>query len=528
MDSATSEQTSLSPHEQYIQSLLRPSISQGRRISEIQLQKEKEIDSKYRPPINEHDAATKIQKAYRGHRERRQLEGLTLDPSSRWMEVIRELRYRSAILPEQLERPKLSPDGRPRSSSDIAKAKWRRIGYVAEHASAGERQSALSDASRGEQIQRSAEEESSMLMDVRYFLEMVDSKHRYGSNLQVFHEEWLRSNSDRNFFHWLDHGEGRHLDLPGCAREKLDRERIRYLSKDERRDYLVQVDEEGKLHWAKTGELITTSIKDFKDSMTGIVRRGDDSAVSFADEEVRHQVSADRHLLGGTTDQLQHTPSSGADESMSDESSESPYKGEQQQDHPQKKHRKRVIATPATILNKLLRASVRPGTFIYVADTVGRLYVGIKDSGAFQHASFLSGARISSAGLIEIQDGQLTYLSPLSGHYRPTTKSLRRFIGNLKSQGVDLSHLRVSHAYEVLLGIELYGKTKKEIKRLHTPKKEHKTSGTEADRKLHDAINSMSATDLIEENWQRRSRRSTLTRMMEELRVQHKAAGRHE
>lgn len=297
----SSANPSLQSHADYMSSLIRPSISEIHRISEVQLQKEHEIDSKYVNAITEHEAATRIQKAYRGHRERRQLEGLTLDPSSRWMEVFRELRYRSAISPpSRPERPQMSPDGKPRSSSDVAKAKWRRIGYVAEHASAGERSRSSTVTSEKSISEPASNDDSpSMLMDIRYFLEMVDEKHRYGSNLQVFHEEWLRSRSDRHFFHWLDHGEGRHLDLPGCTRERLDRERIRYLSKDERRDYLVQVDENGRLRWDKTGELITTSSSDFKDSMKGIVRR-EDSAASFADEAVRQQSSANRHLLDGT------------------------------------------------------------------------------------------------------------------------------------------------------------------------------------------------------------------------------------
>lgn len=304
MDTKSSMPQLLRSHQDYINSLMRPTLSESRRISDIQRQKEREIDGKYASQISEHDAAMRIQKTWRGHRERRQLEGLTLDPSSRWMEVIRELRYRSAVQPHaQPERPKLSPDGKPRSSSDIAKANWRRIGYVAEHASAGERSRSSTVTSQSEPSRHVDDDGPSMLMDIRYFLEMVDQKHRYGSNLQIFHEEWLRSQSDRNFFHWLDHGGGQHLDLPGCTREKLDSERIRYLSKDERRDYLVQVDELGKLRWDKTGDLITTNASEFKDSMNGIVRR-DESAASFADERVRQQVSADRHLLDGAASEM--------------------------------------------------------------------------------------------------------------------------------------------------------------------------------------------------------------------------------
>ena len=99
-----------------------------------------------------------------------------------------------------------------------------------------------------------------------------------------------------------------------------------------------------------------------------------------------------------------------------------------------------------------------------MTDTLNRLYIGIKSSGAFQHASFLSGARIRSAGSIGVQDGKLTYLSPLSGHYRPTTKSFRTFIESLEDEGADLSALKVSGAYKVLRGMEFYGRTKKGLR----------------------------------------------------------------
>jgi hypothetical protein len=46
-------------------------------------------------------------------------------------------------------------------------------------------------------------------------------------------------------------------------------------------------------------------------------------------------------------------------------------------------------------------------------DTSFRLYVGYKQSGAFQHSSFLHGSRIAAAGLIKIKHGQLRKLSPL-------------------------------------------------------------------------------------------------------------------
>ena len=90
--------------------------------------------------------------------------------------------------------------------------------------------------------------------------------------------------------------------------------------------------------------------------------------------------------------------------------------------------------------------------------------MGIKQSGAFQHSSFLHGARISAAGLIKIKDGQLRRLSPLSGHYRPPTKNFRAFVHSLQDNGVDMSRVSISRSYAVLVGLEAYVKTRKKFK----------------------------------------------------------------
>jgi hypothetical protein len=92
------------------------------------------------------------------------------------------------------------------------------------------------------------------------------------------------------------------------------------------------------------------------------------------------------------------------------------------------------------------------------------LYIGIKQSGAFQHSSFLHGARISAAGLVKIKDGQLRRLSPLSGHYRPPTKNFRAFVHSLQDNGVDMSRVSISRSYAVLVGLEAYVKTRKKLK----------------------------------------------------------------
>jgi len=62
-------------------------------------------------------------------------------------------------------------------------------------------------------------------------------------------------------------------------------------------------------------------------------------------------------------------------------------------------------------------------SFIKVADTKNNLYIGIKQSGAFQHSSFLRGSRISAAGLIIVNDGQLQRKRTLSLPPSPITRT---------------------------------------------------------------------------------------------------------
>lgn len=119
----------------------------------------------------------------------------------------------------------------------------------------------------------------------------------------------------------------------------------------------------------------------------------------------------------------------------------------------------------AALLNHLLRETTKKNTWIFVADTSFRLYVGIKQSGSFQHSSFLQGGRIAAAGLIKVKDGQLRSLSPLSGHYRPPTRNFRAFVHSLKDAGCDMSRVNISKSYAVLLGLEGYLHTKQTTKK---------------------------------------------------------------
>ncbi|UPR01385.1 IQ domain-containing protein IQM5 [Chloropicon primus] len=97
----------------------------------------------------------------------------------------------------------------------------------------------------------------SMPLKKKHWLEAVDTKHRYGSNLSRYYEIWKETSSRENFFVWLDHGPGRELDLPDCPREVLDKEVIKYLTTQEREKYEVVV-KDGIMAYKETGSPVHT------------------------------------------------------------------------------------------------------------------------------------------------------------------------------------------------------------------------------------------------------------------------------
>ncbi|CZT09453.1 uncharacterized protein RAG0_14217 [Rhynchosporium agropyri] len=474
--------SSRSSHQDYLNSLEVPTTEMVQRIAEVQERKEEEIMQRLSGVVNHEErekAAGVIQRNYRGHRERRMLNGLSLDPSTRWAEAIREAQYRNLTTPKPRHALESNvgnigedvPASNMHGSGtvNIARQNWKKIGLITRRAGGDEDSDSKSseddddtpDHEREERRKRKLEakmqrQKAAKIMDLQYFLEMVDVKHRYGSNLRTYHEEWKKAETTENFFYWLDYGEGRFIECQGCPRERLDRERVRYLSKEERLNYLVKIDKEGRLCWAKNGARIDTT-EQYKDSMHGIVPADDDTP-------------AFRHAEGEAATGLQnhdhdHSELSSDSEDEADKTSARADKYATPELDKARGVKKVSHVSAATIFNKLLRGSVKKNTWIFVADTSFRLYVGIKQSGAFQHSSFLHGSRISAAGLIKIKNGRLDKLSPLSGHYRPPVSNFRAFVHSMKDAGVDMSHVSISRSYTVLLGLEAYVKTRRRGKR---------------------------------------------------------------
>ncbi|CAI7612728.1 unnamed protein product [Penicillium viridicatum] len=418
--------------------------------------------------IDKEEAARTVQRIYRGHRARRELCGLGLAASTRWVEAFREAQW------HQLHRP---PEPRVAPSHDgfnQARRNWQRAISVARRVGGDDRalETSPSTGTRLEHNTEIAAGATAKMMDLQYFLEMVDLKHRHGSNLHSYHTYWRNSSSNENFFYWLDYGEGKNIQLPQCSRDRLEKEQVRYLTREERMNYMVTVDETGLFRWAKNNELVWTNTACFKDSLQGIVGIEDD-VPQFSGNSTILQPDSTWDLAPSRScsscSSCSSSISTSARHSPDDVLSNQDPKHFADEEYKAAKMMKNVVhASPATGLKRLLGKS--PGKedmWLFVADTSFRLYIGIKKSGAFQHSSFLRGARIAAAGMIKIKHGQLRSLAPLSGHYRPPAANFRAFHHALQQQGVDMSHVSMSKSYLMLAGIEGYTKTKRKARAVH-------------------------------------------------------------
>lgn len=282
-------------------------------------------------------------------------------------------RYRQATRPLTHRRIPTASSGNEeedrKQNSKNARHSWKRITEIARHAGSDdvsdtEDEDDMTEEQREEHRRKKAEarrerEKTAKLMDLQYFLEMVDEKHRYGSNLRAYHQEWKSADTNENFFYWLDQGEGKNVELPTVSRERLEKEQVRYLSREERYKYLVEIDKEGKLRWAKNGELVSTSVH-YKDSVEGIVPKDDETP-----EYARARRSS--------------TSSSSSSSSDSAYSSQASAEGDHyvNRDLKEAKGFKKIQhVSAATILDHLLRGTVKPNTWIFVSEPSTLIFDG--------------------------------------------------------------------------------------------------------------------------------------------------------
>ncbi|CAG7993084.1 unnamed protein product [Penicillium salamii] len=401
-----------------------------------------------------------------------------IESAARTVQAIREAQW------QQLHRPPEPEDASKTERSNQARRNWQRAVSVAKRAGGDDDRltgPSSSTETRPENHTEIASGTQAKMMDVQYFLEMVDLKHRHGSNLRAYHTFWRNSSSSQNFFYWLDHGDGKSVEVAQCPRDRLEREQVRYLTRDERMNYLVTVDEAGLFRWAKNNEPVWTSTAKFKDSLRGVVSIDEDvpqfrgNSPTFESESMGAlSLSSSSSSFVSSGQSIGSVLSNEQDKPFTDEE----YKAA-------KIMKKVVHASPSAAVRRLLGKSPKKedmwifvscnGSLVVgyklndfqVADTSFRLYIGIKKSGAFQHSSFLRGARIAAAGMIKIKNGQLRSLAPMSGHYRPPAANFRAFHHALQQQGVDMSHVSMSKSYIMLAGIQGYTKTKRKVRAAH-------------------------------------------------------------
>ncbi|KAJ5645881.1 IQ calmodulin-binding motif protein [Penicillium lividum] len=390
---------------------------------------------------NHERAARTIQRVYRGYRTRREIRGFSVAASTRGLET-----HRNA-----LKDPFDDYDKSP------ARKNWQRAVSVVIKAG-GDDDRIVESAARArvtpsQEIQPTRAT-TSKPMDLQYFLEMVDVKHRHGSNLRAYHSVWKNSPSNQNFFYWLDYGEGKDVDLDYRPRERLEKQQVRYLSPEERLNYMVKVDDNGLFRWVKNNELVETDNKRFKDSLHGVVHI-EDRTPRFRGNS-NSETPFEPELSSSSSSPPQTPPN--------EESHEEVQFSTHQDYELGKAVKKFSHIKPEAIYDHFAGTfSKRDGMWIFVADTSFRIYIGIKEPGAFQHSSFLRGGRIAAAGMLKIRHGQLKSLAPLSGHYRPHLTNFRAFHHSLLERGVDLSRVSISKSYAVLAGIEGYALTKKKV-----------------------------------------------------------------
>ena len=100
-----------------------------------------------------------------------------------------------------------------------------------------------------------------MLLAQHQWLEATDEKHRYGAMLFEYFAVWAASDTMDSFFYWLDEGEGLQVQSAGksdklITREMLDAATVKYCTRQERTQYIAEVDQDGLLRWPHQGGVL--------------------------------------------------------------------------------------------------------------------------------------------------------------------------------------------------------------------------------------------------------------------------------
>ncbi|TVU34173.1 hypothetical protein EJB05_16003, partial [Eragrostis curvula] len=183
-----------------------------------------------RPLAELDEAATRLQKVFKGHRTRRSLADCAIVIEELWWKA-----YDSASLNIK------SISFFDVDKQETAASRWSRAGKRIAKVGKG--------LSKDDKAQKLA---------LQHWLEAIDPRHRYGHNLHLYYDIWSASSSTEPFFYWLDIGAGREVHHAKCPRSKLYSQLIMYLGPVERAAYEVVV-EEGRLVYKESGVFVHTN-----------------------------------------------------------------------------------------------------------------------------------------------------------------------------------------------------------------------------------------------------------------------------
>lgn len=104
-------------------------------------------------------------------------------------------------------------------------------------------------------------------------------------------------------------------------------------------------------------------------------------------------------------------------------------------------HQREVFIDNGNLVNvKGEKLDAKNKDLIFVMDPSGKIYAEKKKLGKFHHSSFLASKPVASAGYLSIDDGKITGISMVSGHYHPTGREFEKIMNELRERGADLSH----------------------------------------------------------------------------------------
>ncbi len=85
------------------------------------------------------------------------------------------------------------------------------------------------------------------------------------------------------------------------------------------------------------------------------------------------------------------------------------------------------------------------GFAAFVMNSEGKLLLFNHKDGddGVKHSSFSQGKPVIAAGELRVEDGKLTHITTHSGHYKPRPEDIGNMLRTLKSQGVDVSAIKV-------------------------------------------------------------------------------------